>query len=51
MLLNEFAFFPSEVFAFALSALNRGGGISDPTVPTDFHVEPVFLGYGFLNWV
>ncbi len=50
-LADDFSFLPSQIFASAFSALGCAGGVSCSTFSADFHVEPVFLGKGFLEGI
>jgi len=51
MLLYDFSFLPTQVFALAFSAFECSFRVAGTAVSTDFHVEPMLLRDGFFNWV
>jgi hypothetical protein len=50
-LADDFSFLPSQVFVSAFSAFGGAGSVSCSALSADFHIEPMFLGKGFLEGI
>lgn len=49
--LHYLTFLPAQVLATTLAAFDRWSSISCAAVTTDFHIQPVLLRDGFLEWI